>query len=293
MTARILLVALTMFFAVGAAAAPVADDLQAAVDGFLADNPTVPGVVVHVICPPLGLDRSFTAGAEDRDSEVPLTADHVVRIASNTKTYVAAAVLRLAEQGKLRLDDPLGQHLDAETHRLLKEDGYDLEAITIEQVLAHTSGLFEHPADPRYAEAITADPFHPWTREEQIARCVEWGDPVGEPGERFSYSDTGLHHPRRHHRASHGPQPRPGRPRPARLRGVEARCDWWEILEEAPADAGPRAHQYYYEQDATTWHPRHGPVRRGRLITAPATWPPTCASCSRAACCATTPRWAP
>ena len=41
--------------------------LQAVIDDFLAANPQAPGVVVHIECPPLGLDRVFTAGAEDRD----------------------------------------------------------------------------------------------------------------------------------------------------------------------------------------------------------------------------------
>ena len=47
----------------------------------------------------------------------PLTPEHTFRIASNTKTYVAAAILRLAESGRLSLDDPLGDHLDPDFHQ--------------------------------------------------------------------------------------------------------------------------------------------------------------------------------
>jgi CubicO group peptidase (beta-lactamase class C family) len=44
------------------------------------------------------------AGVADRATATPLTADAGLRIASNTKTVTAAAILRLVEQGQLQLD---------------------------------------------------------------------------------------------------------------------------------------------------------------------------------------------
>ena len=176
-------------------------------------------------------------------------------MASNTKTYVAAAMLRLAELGRLDLDDSLGKHLSGKYKALLADDGYDLQTITLRQMLGHTSGLFEHPADPRYEEQILADPQHVWTAEEQVTRCVEWGDPVGAPGEKFSYSDTGY--------ILLGSiiEKLTGKNLGA---SVHQLCDyealglgstWWEIMEEAPSGAGPRAHQYFEDIDTTDWHP--------------------------------------
>ena len=81
------------------------------------------------------------AGFAAHDSTDPLTTGHTFRIASNTKTYTAATLLRLTEEGRLALDDPLARHLTAEERDLLAGDGYDLEAITLRHVLSHTSGL--------------------------------------------------------------------------------------------------------------------------------------------------------
>lgn len=241
--------------------------LQDIVDEFAAQNPQAPGVVVYLESPSLGLDTYLIAGTENLGSDAPLTPDHTFRIASNTKTYVAAAVLRLAEQGRLGLDDSLAKHLPAAYRDLLRSDGYDLDAITLRQVLSHTSGLNEHPADPRYEERILADPHHAWTQEEQLRCLVDWTDPVGAPGERFSYSDDGY--------ILLGliVEDKTGRNLGEAVREL---CDferlglrrtWWEILEEAPAGVGPRAHQYFGELDTIDWHPGLDLWGGGGLVT--------------------------
>ncbi len=176
----------------GAADPQLAVDLQRILTDFLAENPAAPGVSAHVTCPALGLEWSGAAGWVAHGSREPLTPRHTFRIASNTKTYVAAAVLRLAEEGRLSLDEPLSTHLDPAQAALLAGDGYDLDAITLRQVLSHTAGLADHSGDDRYAEAIIADPQHVWTRDEQVRRCVELFDPLGPPGGPFVYSDTGY-----------------------------------------------------------------------------------------------------
>ena len=240
--------------------------LQTVLDDYYAANPASPGIVVHVARPSQGLVWTSTVGQADRDSPQPLTADHTFRIASNTKTYVSAAILRLAETGQLSLDDSLDRHLSPDQRSLLASDGYNLKAMTIRQVLSHTSGLFEHPSDPRYEEAILADPHHRWTRLEQITMCVEWGDPVGAPGEKFSYSDTGY--------IILGGiiERKTGRNLGAAVRdllGFEKLgldTTWWEILEEQPAAAGPRAHQFYGDLDTFDWDPSLDLYGGGGLI---------------------------
>jgi len=241
--------------------------LQAVLEEFQAANPGAPGIVVHVECPSRNLRWTRAVGQAGPGDHRPLTPDHTFRIASNTKTYVAAAILRLCEMGKMSLSDPLGNHLAPDQRALLAGDGYDLEAMTIGQVLSHTSGLFEHPADPRYEEAILADPHHRWTRSEQVAMCVEWGDPVGEPGEVFSYSDTGY----------------------VLLGGIieemtglnlgtavrmlldydklKLKSTWWETLESPPPGAAPRAHQYYGNDDTFDWDPSLDLYGGGGLIS--------------------------
>jgi len=70
-------------------------------------------------------------------------------ISSTGKQFVAAAVLRLEEQGKLSLDDPIA--------RFLPEAPVDKRAITIAQLLSHTSGIvqgYEGEASASNAEAV-------------------------------------------------------------------------------------------------------------------------------------------
>ncbi|MCK9997296.1 MAG: beta-lactamase family protein [Candidatus Krumholzibacteria bacterium] len=257
---KILVWALAIFCLAVFSSAALADEnvttrLQTVLNDFHTANPSAPGVVVHVESPSRDLDWTAAVGLAVRDSADPLTADCTFRIASNTKTYVAAAILRLAETGKLSLDDPLAGYLPADQQKLLADDGYDLDAMTIRQVLAHTSGLFEHPADPRYEKAILADPHHRWTRLEQITKCVEWGDPVGAPGKLFSYSDTGY--------VILGGiiEKLTGENLGAAVRGLldfdglGLKSTWWEFFEEQPAGAGPRAHQYYRDLDTYDWDP--------------------------------------
>ncbi len=229
--------------------------LQKVLEDFYAANPSAPGIVVHVESPRLQVNWTSAVGVADPLTETALTPAHTFRIASNTKTYMAAAVLRLVERGKLTLDDSLDKHLPADLIELLTDDGYDLSAMTIEQVLAHTSGLFEHPADPRYKEAILANPQYGWTRREQITRCVEWGDPVGGPGEIFSYSDTGYIILGGIIERLTGQNLGGAVQKLLDFEKLGLTSTWWEVLEEKPPDAGLRAHQFYGDLDTFDWNP--------------------------------------
>lgn len=250
-----------------AAAGGLDSQLQEVVDTFLAENPVAPGVVVHALCPPLQLDRSFAAGTAARNDPAPLTGRHTFRIASNTKTYVAAAVLRLVEQGQLGLDDPLAGHLTGEQNALLMSDGYDTGIITLAMVLSHTAGFGDHTSDPRFEATIFAEPGHRWTSAEQIRRLVEWRDPVGAPGERFVYSDSGYvilgTIIERLTGLALGPAVR-GLTGWQRL-GLDA--TYWEVMEEAPPAAGPRARQYLGETDVTDLVPTFDLFGGGGIVT--------------------------
>ncbi len=262
----VILFCLAAFSSTALADDQLAARLQAVLDEFHAANPSAPGVVVHVESPSHHLDWTAAVGLAVRDSTDPLTIDCTFRIASNTKTYVAAAILRLAEMGKLSLYDPLGGHLPADQHKLLADDGYNLDAMTIRQVLAHTSGLFDHPADRRFEEAILADPHHRWTRLEQITKCVEWGDPVGAPGQLFSYSDTGYIILGGIIEKLTGDNLGVAVHSLLDFDGLDLKSTWWEIFEAQPAGAGPRVHQYYGDLDTFDWDPSLDSYGGGGLI---------------------------
>ena len=156
--------------------------LQALLDSVVATGST-PGIMMRMDAPSLDFSWSGTAGVADTETGVPLARTNSVRIASNTKTYVAAAILRLWEEGRLGLDDALATHLPATYAEILAGDGYDLDAITIRHLLTHTSGLYDYADRDLFVQKVLADPTHRWTPEEQIRLAVDWGDPYGLAGE--------------------------------------------------------------------------------------------------------------
>ena len=104
----------------------------------------VPGVVARVQDGRSA--RTFTAGVSDLTTGAPLLPGTRFRAGSTTKTFVATVVLQLVGEGRLALDDPVGRWLPG-----LVPDG---DTITVRQLLNHTSGLYDHTADPAIAAGI-------------------------------------------------------------------------------------------------------------------------------------------
>ncbi|MDP3444215.1 MAG: serine hydrolase domain-containing protein, partial [Ignavibacteria bacterium] len=135
--------------------------------------------------------RQWSAGYNDVLNKTLLNPDQTFRIASVTKTFVAVAILRLWEEDKIKLNDPISKYLCDNHLKLLIKGGYNPSIITIEHLLHHNSGLADHSHTVAYEVAILRSGYK-WTRQRQIEVLVEYSKPVGKPGERFSYSDTGY-----------------------------------------------------------------------------------------------------
>jgi D-alanyl-D-alanine carboxypeptidase len=109
---------------------------------------------------------------------VPITTDMYFPIGSNTKTFTAAIILKLQEQGKLSIDDTIGtwiQHPNV--------DGQ----ITIKQLLHHQSGLYDFSDDPAFSTAFNADYKRVWQPEELLQYI---GAPVNVAGSPWDYCNT-------------------------------------------------------------------------------------------------------
>jgi D-alanyl-D-alanine carboxypeptidase len=229
--------------------------LQALVDDAVAEHPEVRGAALWADSPAISLRWQGGAGEADPEGPVPMSPEQPVRIASNTKTFIAAVALRLAEEGRLGIDEAVATLLPAELRDPLEGDGYDLQAITVRHLLTHTGGLFDHTSDERFEEAILADPQRRWTRAEQVAAAVEWGGPHAAPGEVYTYCDTGY--------VLLGAivERAAGRPLAAAVReliGFERlgmSWTWWEVLEPPPPGVRPRAHQYLGDLDTFAFDP--------------------------------------
>jgi len=191
--------------------------------------------------------------AEKGDTGVvaALGADTPVRIASNTKTFVAATVLRLWEQGRIDLDAAIGPLLTPKLDELLRSGGYDTGRITVRQLLSHSAGIYDHAEDERYLPLVLSQPERHWAREELVRLAVTWGHPLDPPGTAFHYSDTGYilvgDIIERFTGQSLGKAVRSQ----LQLDRLKLSSTWWEIMEDKPRGAAPRARQFIDEREVT------------------------------------------
>ncbi len=175
------------------------DRLQALVAADLAAWPTMPARLLHVLAPGLEVDVEVAAGVADLATGESLRPGSRCRIASVTKSFVAAAALRLVEDGRFSLDSTVATLLAGEYDELLRSGGYATETITLRHLLTHTSGIYDFAADAYDANIVDGfeahverDPRRRWTRFEQIEFAVSHGHPYAPPGTVFGYSDTGA-----------------------------------------------------------------------------------------------------
>jgi len=154
-------------------------------------SPTNPGVLFSLASGDKQYVWSGAAGINDISVGDSLQVHQTFRIASVTKTYVAAAILRLMEKKVLRLDDPISKHLSSAHAAILSKD-YDLNKITIRQILRHSAGFFDHTHAPEFFAKVFSTTGYEWTRTTQLELGVEKGEPIGPPGNQFSYSDMGY-----------------------------------------------------------------------------------------------------
>ena len=170
---------------------PLAARLQALLEA-AATDPLVPGVMAAVHAPRLGLHWCGAVRGARGHAADPVDAGTPFRIASITKPFVAAALLRLVEQGRIALHTRVGPLVSAHSAALLVRGGHDPARITLSQLLAHIAGLPDHTHDPLYPATVQGEPAKVWTRHEQIELAAGMAPVTSAPGQRFAYSDTGY-----------------------------------------------------------------------------------------------------
>ena len=152
------------------------------IDAVVQQHVRAPGAVGMSVAVARGetLVYAKTHGFADLEFAVNANEETMFRIGSITKQFTAAAILKLAERGKLSIDDPLTRFLpDYPTH------GHE---ITLRHLLTHTSGV------PSYTELREWAPHRPQrlSDEEMVAL---WKDKPLDfaPGERWNYSNSGYY----------------------------------------------------------------------------------------------------
>ncbi|MEX0314647.1 MAG: serine hydrolase domain-containing protein, partial [Allomuricauda sp.] len=112
-----------------------------------ATNENLVGISIYIKSPKLGRWIG-TSGYSNLEKKIPLKENDIFGLASIGKTYIAVAVLKLVEEGKLGLDDKISNYLPREII-----DGFPTaKDVTVRNLLGHTSGLYNYNRNPELNE---------------------------------------------------------------------------------------------------------------------------------------------
>lgn len=132
---------------------------------------------------PAGTLTAFTFGRCGRRSRDAVSPDHKFRIASVSKLMTSTLIMRLADEGRLSLDDHLSEHLDVPG----LPNG---DKITIRQLLSHTAGVVDHLNHPSFYRGKWK--YRKWS-DRDIIRFAAVRRARFKPGESYAYSNTGYY----------------------------------------------------------------------------------------------------
>ncbi len=143
----------------------------------------VPGVIVGISAPGKGeYTRAF--GIADKTTKQPMATDFYSRIGSETKTFTVTAVLQLAQQGKVGLDDPIGKYVEGVPNG---------DKVTLRELAGMRSGLLSYTATQTFYKAFTSDPTRHFAPRELLGYAFKAPKPViFAPNAQFNYSNTNL-----------------------------------------------------------------------------------------------------
>jgi len=137
-----------------------------------AEEHGTPGASVGVLVGGEAIVASY--GVTSVEHPCPIGPDTLFQVGSITKTFTAAAVMLLVEEGRLALEDPVARFLPA----LGPATALDLDAITVEDLLAHRAGF---DGDHLFVQRVTDD-----------LTALRGARRLFPPGTGFSYCNAGF-----------------------------------------------------------------------------------------------------
>ena len=150
------------------------------IDAILDDliQPDGPGAAVAVIQNGAVLHKAGY-GLANVEWGIPIEANTVFRLASITKQFTATAIMMLAEQRQLKLDDPITVYLP----------DYHMagHVVTIRHLLNHTSGIFSYTNVPNIFETVHLDKTPQQMADEFSTIPFEF-----KPGTKMNYNNSGY-----------------------------------------------------------------------------------------------------
>ncbi|MBV9354972.1 MAG: beta-lactamase family protein [Chloroflexi bacterium] len=140
----------------------------------------IPGLVAAICLDgEMLLNKGY--GLANLERQTPMTPDRIFRVASHSKTFTATAIMRLAEQGRLRLDDALGTYLP------WLGGAPAIGQASIRQVLNHAAGIVRDGYDADYWQ-LDGD----FPRTDRLQQLTLTQGAILPPNDAFKYSNIGY-----------------------------------------------------------------------------------------------------
>jgi len=161
---------------------PLPPELTAQIDRLAEEvlGSGVTGVIVSVDDPARGTHLKAYGTADTAGTA--MTVDTHYRIASVTKTFTAHAVLELAGQGRLSLDDPLARFVPDIPHG---------DVITVRDLLGMRGGVYDFTTDPDFVARYQADPTLPgWSPDDALRIVRDHPEKAAAPRTGTVYSNS-------------------------------------------------------------------------------------------------------
>jgi D-alanyl-D-alanine carboxypeptidase len=127
-----------------------------------------------------------TGGYADLEQGIKFSSCHLSKAASITKLMVGTLTLKLQEDGKINIDDPISKYIDKDIlDKIENADGK-----TIRNLMTHTTGIFDVITSGKFYLAVINDPNKQWTQTELLQFAYgEKGIELGKPYAAY-YSNT-------------------------------------------------------------------------------------------------------
>ncbi|GLP69159.1 beta-lactamase [Streptomyces sp. TUS-ST3] len=141
----------------------------------------IPGVVAGLWMPGKGSYVRAT-GVADKATGERMNKDVFVRIGSETKTFTATALLKLVDDGRVGLDDPISRYVPHVPNG---------SRITLRHLAEMRSGLFPYTDDADFQHDLLSDPQRSFTPKQVLAYGFKHKNTFA-PGAQFQYSNTNF-----------------------------------------------------------------------------------------------------
>ena len=143
----------------------------------------LPGVAVAYYSPQHG-EWAYSEGYSNLEKKEPLLNTHLHYLQSVSKTYMAVAILKLFEQGRINLDDDISKYLSSSSIGNLADKG-----ITVRMLMNHTSGIPDYVSSPDYLKFVMGNLYDHF--DVQVFIDFIKNSPLDfEPSSDYSYSNT-------------------------------------------------------------------------------------------------------